>query len=46
VKNATREPVALIILGAAHDLSGSVRRGGGTCEYLRVTTRRVREFAD
>lgn len=33
------EPVAVIILGGAHDLSGSVRRlGGGKCEYLCVTT--------
>jgi hypothetical protein len=45
VKNTAGEPVALIILGAAHELSGSVRRAGG-CEYVRVTTRRVREFAE
>jgi hypothetical protein len=47
VKAATEEPFALIVLGAAHDLSDSVRRvGGGGCEYLRVTTKRVRGFAD
>lgn len=33
------EPAAVIVLGGAHDLSGSVRRlGGGRCEYFRVTT--------
>ena len=36
VKAATEEPFALIVLGAAHDLSDSVRRVGGGCEYLRV----------
>jgi len=35
-------PVAVIVLGGAHDLSASVRRFGGNCEYLRVTTKRVR----
>ena len=38
-------PFALVILGGAHDLSESVRRHGGSCEYLRVTTRRYRELA-
>jgi hypothetical protein len=38
-------PFALVILGGAHDLSESVRRHGGSCEYLRVTTERYREFA-
>jgi hypothetical protein len=42
---ATKKELALIGPGAAHDLSGSVRRAGG-CEYVRVTTRRVRESAD
>jgi hypothetical protein len=48
VKAATaRGPFALIVLGGSHDLSDSVRRlGGGTCEYLRLTTSRVRQFAD
>jgi hypothetical protein len=33
-------PVSVIVLGGGHDLSDSVRRvGGGTVEYLRVTTR-------
>ncbi len=40
-----RDAVGLIVLGGAHDLSESVRRmGGGKCEYIRVTTKRVREF--
>jgi len=48
VKAATREEgLAVIVLGGAHDLSDGVRRvGGGACEYLRVTTKRGREFAD
>jgi hypothetical protein len=38
-------PMAIIVLGGAHDLSDSVRRlGGGRCEYIRVTTRRFQEF--
>jgi hypothetical protein len=36
---------ALVILGAAHDLSESIPRHVGSCEYLRVTTERYREFA-
>jgi hypothetical protein len=40
-------PLALIVLGGAHDLSDSVRRlGGCRCEYVRVTTRRVRESSE
>ena len=46
VKAATKEPLALITPGPAHHLSDSVRRVGGACEDIRVTTRRVREFAD
>jgi hypothetical protein len=48
VKAATaRGPFALIVLGGSHDLSDSVRRlGGGRCEYVRLTTSRVRQFAD
>ncbi len=30
-------PCAVIVLGGAHDLSGSVRRLAPGCEYLRVT---------
>ena len=37
-------PFALVILGGAHDLTDSVRRYGGPCEHLRVTTRSYREF--
>jgi len=37
----------LIVLGGAHDLSDSVRRlGQGRCEYIRVTTRRFKEFSE
>jgi len=39
-------PVAVIVLGGAHDLSASIRRAGGNCEYLRVTTKRFREMCD
>jgi hypothetical protein len=39
-------PVAMIVLGGSHDLSGSVRRlGGGQCEYLRITTKKYQELA-
>jgi hypothetical protein len=39
-------PLALIVLGGAHDLTDSVRRlGGGRCEYIRVTTKRFRQFS-
>jgi hypothetical protein len=39
-------PCSLLILGGAHDLSASVRRlGGGTAEYLRVSTARYKEVA-
>jgi hypothetical protein len=41
----TLGPFALVILGGAHDLSESVRRHGGSSEYVRITTRRFREFA-
>jgi hypothetical protein len=37
----------LIVLGGAHDLSDSVRRlGQGECEYIRVTTRRFKQFSE
>jgi hypothetical protein len=35
----------LIVLGGSHDLSESVQRlGQGKCEYIRVTTKRFKEF--
>src|SRR5262249_38565372 len=36
-------PVAVLVLGGAHDLSASVRAVAPGAEYLRVTTRRYRE---
>ena len=37
----------LIVLGGSHDLSDSIRRlGQGRCEYIRVTTKRFKEFAE
>ncbi len=40
-------PFGFIILGGSHDLSESVQRlGGGRCEYIRVTTRKYKEFAE
>jgi hypothetical protein len=37
----------LIVLGGSHDLSDSVRRlGQERCEYIRVTTRRFKEFSE
>jgi hypothetical protein len=40
-------PFALIVLGGDHDLSDSVRRlGRNRCEYIRVTTKRFREFSE
>jgi hypothetical protein len=35
----------MIILGGSHDLSDNVRRLG-RCEYIRVTTRRFKEFSE
>ena len=47
VKHATAGgPVAVIVLGGAHDLSDAVRRFGGKCEYLRMTTKRFGEVSD
>ncbi len=48
VRAATADgPLAVIVLGASHDLTASVYRvGGGGCEYIRVTTKQVRQFAD
>jgi hypothetical protein len=44
VKTLMKEgAVAVIVLGGAHDLSDSIRRIDGQCEYVRVTTRRFRE---
>jgi hypothetical protein len=38
--------VAVIVLGASHDLTAAVRRlGGGTAEYVQVTTAAVERFA-
>jgi hypothetical protein len=47
MKAATaKEPLALIVLGGSHDLADSVRRaGGGRCQYIRVTTKRIKEFS-
>lgn len=40
-------PVAVIILGGSHDLTGAVQRsGGGKCEYLRLTMKRYKEIGD
>lgn len=39
-------PFGLIVLGGSHDLAGNVGRiGGGTCEYIAVTTEKLSEFA-
>ncbi len=40
-----RGPLAVIVLGGAHDLSESVRRLAPGCEYLRVAGRCYRETA-
>lgn len=40
-------PFGLIVLGDAHDLSESVRLlGERKSEYLRITTRRFKEFSE
>jgi len=36
----SRGPVGVTVLGGGHDLTESVRRAGGDCEYLWVTTGR------
>jgi hypothetical protein len=39
-------PVTVIVLGASHDLSAAVAKlGGGTAEYIAVTTKAVERFA-
>ena len=38
-------PVAVVILGGAHDLKDSASQFTGGCEYLRVTTRRFKELS-
>jgi hypothetical protein len=39
-------PVAVVILGGAHDLTNSASRfSGGGCEYIWVTTKRFREMS-
>jgi hypothetical protein len=46
VRNALAggEPVVVIVLGAGHDLTESVRAADPRCGYLRVTTTKVREL--
>jgi hypothetical protein len=39
-------PVAVIVLGGSHDLTASIKRFRGSCEYLRVTTKRFKEIAE
>jgi hypothetical protein len=46
VMRAGTVTVAVIVLGGAHDLSASIRRASGNCEYLRVTTKRFREIGE
>jgi hypothetical protein len=38
------EPVVVIVLGAAHDLTESVREADPNCGYIRLTTRKVAEL--
>lgn len=38
--------VSVIVLGGAHDLTGSIRRAGNGWEYLRVTTTGFREAGE
>jgi hypothetical protein len=46
VRNALAggEPVVVIVLGAAHDLTESIRAADPNCCYIRVTTNRVQEL--
>jgi len=39
-------PVSVIVLGGAHDLTGSIRRAGNGWEYLRVTMKGYREAGE
>lgn len=36
-------PVAVLILGGAHNLTDSASRFTGGCEYVRMATKRFRE---
>ena len=39
-------PVSVIVLGGAHDLTGSIRHSENGWEYLRVTTKGFREAGE
>jgi hypothetical protein len=43
---AKGSPVAVIVLGGAHDLTSSVRRADSGWEYLRLTTNGYREAGE
>ncbi len=41
------KPCAVVLFGGLHNFSNNVEQlSNGTCEYIRVTTRRYRQFAD
>ena len=46
VRNALAggEPVFVIVLGAAHELSASIREADSNCGYIRLTTKKVAEL--
>jgi hypothetical protein len=48
VRNALKggEPIAVIVLGASHDLTASVRAADPSCGYIRLTTKKVAELVD
>jgi hypothetical protein len=39
-------PVAVAVLGGDHDLTDSLKRLGGACEYLRVTVQAYQEVGE
>ena len=36
-----REPVVVIVLGASHDLTASIRAAHPSCGYIRLTMKKV-----
>lgn len=45
VRTVLNQDSGLIVVGGGHDLPEAVKRSGRAVQYLRVTTKRVKQFA-
>ena len=45
IKRLLRQPVSIVVLGMAHDLTDNVKRMAGV-EYIRVEVKALWEFAE